>query len=583
MNHRVWTVAEPPTGPAGELARALHISTVLAGLLISRGVESPEAARAFLTPSLDQLHDPMLLPQMEIAVERIRRALDNKEKLLVYGDYDVDGTTGAALLTRVLRALGGAVTHRVPHRRREGYDLHLPTVEEAHAAGITLIVTVDCGSSALDAIARANELGVDVVVTDHHEPGPQLPTALAIVNPHRRDSQYPFPELAGVGVALKLAQALARSLNLDENALLLRFSDLAALGTVADVMPLVGENRVIVAHGLRALPTSQKLGLRALAQVAGFDGKKTEVHHLSFGLAPRLNAIGRMDDANLALELLLTKDSGEASQLAKRLDDTNRQRQDEQARILEQALEQVADHDLADTRVLVLSSPGWHPGVIGIVASKIAETYLRPAILIAEDENVGRGSCRSIAGFHICDALGECGEFLARFGGHAMAAGFDIPLEHLEAFRARVNQIGRLRITDEDLVPEIHADMLLEPAQIGIRLVEELDQLAPFGQGNPRPLFITRAVELAGCATVGSAGIHLKLRVRGENAVPVDCMGWRMGSLCKELTVGERYDFCYELEINSFNGNRSAQMILKDLKPTESTKDPPPLATPREG
>jgi single-stranded-DNA-specific exonuclease len=387
LNPKVWRVLQPEKDIEAEFVRSLPVSPTICRLLINRGITDVVSAQQFLKPDLDAMHDPFLMDGMDLAVARTREALKNKEKIMVHGDYDVDGITSAALLIRVFRILGADVTWYMPHRLREGYDISVQAVDAAKERGVSLIITSDCGTSAVKAITHANELGIDVVVTDHHEVGSEIAPAVVVVNPHKPGCKYPFKELAGVGVAFKFAEALTGECGYDTSAFRRRFCDLAAIGTVGDVVPLLDENRTLVKFGIEELPRTGKKGLRALLDVAGMTGRPITSHQLAFGLAPRLNAAGRMDDASLALELLLTSDDAEAAALARVLDSHNQNRQTEQERIHGEAMDQIVSRGIQTSRVFVLSSQGWHPGVIGIVAGKITERYCRPSILVALDES----------------------------------------------------------------------------------------------------------------------------------------------------------------------------------------------------
>jgi single-stranded-DNA-specific exonuclease len=612
---RLWRCASGAPDGREELARALGVSPTVAGLLIARGCADSDSAHRFLHPSLADLHDPFLLPDMEAAVTRLARALESGETVLVHGDYDVDGVTAAALMTRVLRALGGNVQPFVPHRREDGYDLRVPTVQRAAQEGVQLIVTVDCGIVAHQAAECARELGVDLIVTDHHHPGETLPNALAVVNPQRADSHYPFKGLAGVGVAFKTATALVRQLGVPETSFRTKFLDLVALGTTVDCMPLLDENRVFVKFGLEVLKKTAKPGLRALMDVARVEPGRLDSRSLSFTLGPRINAVGRLDEARHALDLLLTGDEKVAAGLARKLDRCNLERQLAQHRILEEALQQSRRAERKDDRVLVLADPHWHSGVIGIVAGKMAEAIGRPVIMIALDGETGRGSARSIDGFHIFEAITACQEVLERCGGHAQAAGFDIRADRVEEFRERLCQVAAESLSDESLQPRIDVDAFLNTADIDLALARELRRLEPFGHGNPEPVFATRAFPLLAAevlpAKTGTQP-HLTLRLgtggRGEGAwggqgdgatddemrdehpfgtdsvgspprplapspprsVPpsrvVPAVYWRSGEKADELRGVSRIDLCYHLEINEFRGVQEVRLNVKDLR-----------------
>jgi single-stranded-DNA-specific exonuclease len=560
------------------------VSPTLAGLLMARGCADADAAARFLNPELEQLHDPLLLPDAGAAAERIAQAIGAGEKILVHGDYDVDGVTGAALMTRVLEVLGARVECFVPHRQIDGYDLQVATVQRAHAEGVRLIVTVDCGILAFEAAAAARELGVDLVITDHHEPDAErLPDACAVVNPKRRDSTYPFPHLAGVGVAYKLATAVVRRMGQPEASFRKNFLDLVALGTVADCMPLVGENRVLVKFGLTALATTKKHGLQALLRSAGV--KELNARALAFSLGPRINAVGRLDAAAHALNLLLAKDPAQAAELAERLERCNRDRQAQQGRILEEALAQAREMECAGpspSPILVLASPTWHGGLIGIVAGKLVEALGRPTVMIALEGEVGRGSARSVNGFHIFEALGRCREQLIRVGGHEAAAGFDIEAARVPALREALSAVAAEMLPPEEaagfaggtpLPPPVVMDELLEPHEITLQLAKELALLEPCGHGNPEPRFGSRGLLLAEARRLtprapGTAD-HLKLKLQVRSEATLDAVFWREGHRAALLAQGAAVDLCYALEIDTYWGNPAVRLNVKELRLSE--------------
>jgi single-stranded-DNA-specific exonuclease len=576
------------------LAQELGVTPTLAGLLIARGCADVEAAHRFLHPSLDQLHDPFLLPDVEAAVERIARAVRDGERILVHGDYDVDGIAAAALMARVLRILNANVAVFVPDRHKDGYDLQVDTVRRVASEGVQLILTVDCGIVAFEAAEAARELGVDLIVTDHHEPHPdRLPTAVAVVNPKRPGSNYPFPGLCGAGVAYKLAHALLRHMEVPDASFRRNFLDLVALGTVADCMPLLEENRVLVAHGVSVLRETRKPGLKALLQVA--EVKQVTARAIAFALGPRLNAAGRVGAAELALSLLLANDVWEARDLAQRLDRLNKERQQEQQRIQEEALELARELDPKVTPVVVLAASNWHAGIIGIAANKVAETLGRPAVLIALEGAQGRGSARSIPGFHIQEALARCSEHLLRYGGHEAAAGFDILAASVPAFREAITAVAAERISPEMLAPALDLDDVLEPEEITMALARELQLLEPCGNGNAWPLFGSRALPVHETrllpAKVTGAADHLKLRLRltapgsetrsspsTEHRAPstersefAEAMFWRHGHLLPELEGQAAVDLCYRLEIDTYWGDERLRLNIHELRGSDTT------------
>ncbi len=567
---RRWRVNGAPSATeAARLAAELHLPGPLCQLLVARGHAEPESARAFLRPSLDALHDPTTLTDLPVALDRLRSAIDRGETILVHGDYDVDGMCAAALYTGVLRLLGARVVPFVPHRTRDGYDLGPAGIRRAAEADARVILTADCGTVAHDAVEAAGRAGMDVVVTDHHTPAATLPAARAVVNPRREDCHYPNPHLSGTGVAFKVSLALARSYGVAEREIHY-FLDLVALATVADVMPLTGENRVMTHFGLRVLRATRNPGLRALVEVAGLGDRALTAGHLSHGLGPRLNAIGRLDDAGTGLALLLSDGSG-AGALAAALESANARRQSMDRDMVARAQALLERRDRAGRdRAIVLAEEGWHAGVIGIVASRLVELYHRPTVLIAipGDGGLARGSARSIPGFDLLDAVRACGEHLERFGGHAAAAGFDIRPDHVEAFRAAFEEESRRRLPDPP-VPELRVDLELTLGEVTPELVRYLAHAGPFGAGNPTPVFAFRGIRAADAKAVGAESHHLKLRlVDGSASLPA--IAFRMAGSHGHLAgSGEPVDVAAQLQEDSWNGRRRIQARVLDLRPAE--------------
>lgn len=557
-----WVVEPPPARETVDLlARGLGVQPALATLLAQRGLTTPEIARGFLRPGLTQLADPMALAGMPAAVEAITQAVRAGRGILVHGDYDVDGQCATALLTRALRAAGARVIPFVPHRLRDGYDLGPAGVTAAREAGAGLIITCDCGITALDAVASARSFGIDVVVTDHHLPGPALPEAIAIVDPQRNDDTSGLRQLCGSGLAFKLVQALVPALGLPAN-LPYHLLDLVALATVADIVPLTGENRILVRHGLKLLPLSRWPGLRALIRASGLEGREIRAGQIGFILGPRLNAVGRIGDAGDGLTLLLTDDEAEAARLALQLERMNVERQALDQRILEEALAQVeAECDPARDAALVLASESWHPGVVGIVASRVVERYGRPTFLIALDGDVGRGSGRSISRFDLHAALQRCGDLLERFGGHHMAAGLTLRRDRLPAFRERLAGVARETLSDEDLGPEQRVDLVLDLANVNDDLERLCRYLEPCGMGNPSPVFGARGIRLDGARRVGSG--HLKGTLAGSGGrLAAIGFGWADRAPASELL-----DVAFRLEQNEWQGAVSLQARIVAMSP----------------
>lgn len=565
-----WAAPTPDERAEARLVQQLGIHALTARLLCNRNLSDPAQAEAFLNPDLSRLHDPFLLPDMDKAARRIKEALANGETIFVHGDYDVDGVTSTALYVRALKSLGAKLVYKVPHRKNDGYDLKIKAIDWAHEQGAMLAITSDCGIQAREAVAHANSLGMTVIITDHHEPGAELPPAYAIVNPHRHDSKYPFPSIAGVGVAFKTMQAVTRLVQpLAEGKFIQAFLDLVACGTIADVMPLQDENRIFASFGLELLRKTRKVGLRALLDGASINiSKPLSSDAVAFGIGPRINAVGRLDDASIALDLMLTGDAEEARELVDTLNRLNGERQQEQKRIFEEARAQVQSRDLADIRVLVLAAPGWNSGVVGIVASKIVEAFYRPAIVIGvnEAETHGKGSARSIAGFDMFQAIQTCKHLLDSCGGHAGAAGLSLTMENYGAFDELINAHAAKVLTDDDLVPRVDHDGLIEPGDLDIKLLEEWQaRLAPFGHSNPAPSFHSR-LRIAEAMRMGKDQSHLKLRLLTRGPDGIEAVFWGQGDWADRAGSGDALEAVYAPEINEWNGQRRLQLKIKDLR-----------------
>ena len=564
---------------AASLADAARIGLVTARLLQQRGVTTPDAAARFLRPSLDHLHDPFALSDMAAAVDRVFAAIARNERVVIHGDYDADGITSTVILERAIASLGGDVSHFIPERIRDGYGLQVAAVERLHADGARLIISVDCGIRSLDAARRASALGVDLIVTDHHEPEGVLPKALAVINPKRPDCRYPDKDLAGAGVALKLVQAMCAKAGRD--AWLPAFVKIAAIGTLADVVPLVGENRVIAKVGLDLLSRGpHKVGLRALLEASGLAGKAIDSYHVSFILAPRLNAAGRMATPDLAARLLLASDEAQADEarvLAALLNDENLRRQDEELSVLAQARKAIEhDPDIGSHAVLVVAGDDWHRGVIGIVASKLVDAFYRPAVVVSLEDGVGHGSCRSIGAFDMLSALEACGSHLVRFGGHRMAAGLTVDARAFKAFRTALQAHGDARLGPDDLRPRLRVDARLDLDAIRGRLVEEITALEPFGIGNPRPVFFAGPVEIVdGPRRIKER--HLKMSVRHRGRI-FRAIAWRAVER-EPFVLANRgaLDIAFSLTENTFNGETRTELTLADFQaPANGAEVPAP-------
>ncbi|HEV2293733.1 MAG TPA: single-stranded-DNA-specific exonuclease RecJ [Tepidisphaeraceae bacterium] len=577
-----WAVAEPHPG-AAELAARLRTSTLIAQILLNRGLREAQECQDFLRPSLKCLHDPAKIPNLSRAAQRIGLAIWEKHKIVIYGDYDVDGITATAILWHAIMLLGGTVETYIPHRVDEGYGLNEEALKQLCGSGAQLIVSVDCGVTAVAQAKVVRECGVDLIITDHHEwHDDALPECHAIVHPRLPSQQpaYPNPHLCGAGVAFKLAWGIGQAMNGNTakvsepfKAFLVEATALAALGTIADVVPLVGENRILTAFGLSGLKRSNLVGLRALIESAGLTGQKLDSYHVGFLLAPRLNACGRMGHAQLAVEMLTRADLPRAIEIATYLEQQNRERQGIEKHILEEALEQIAELKLDgdDCRAIVLDGAGWHAGVIGIVASRIVDRFNRPTVIIGLNaDGVGQGSGRSILGFHLTKALESCADLLIGYGGHEMAAGLKIDATNLEAFRQRFCQYAASVLEPEQLIPELKLDGLAELGQVTAALVNDLQRIGPFGMGNRKPLLVARGLELAAPPRrVGKTGDHLQLYVR-QGRSSMKCIAFGYAHMFDQLRAGSVLDVAFEPTLNEYNGSVSVELAVKDLQLTGS-------------
>jgi single-stranded-DNA-specific exonuclease len=569
---RRWILSEPHA-LARELAQRLRTSPLIAQMLLNRGLTDPKDCTDFLRPTLRLLHDPSLLPNLPLAAQRIAQAIKDQQKIFIYGDYDVDGITATAILWHAIKLLGGVVEYYIPHRIEEGYGLNTEAIAQLCERGARLIVSVDCGVTAMEPAKAACDRGVDLIITDHHEMHPQLPQCFTVVHPRLTDA-YPNPSLCGAGVAFKLAWGVglavsgANRVNEDFRNFLVEATALAALGTIADVVPLIGENRVLAHFGLNGLRDSKLNGIRALISSAGLDGQNIDCYHVGFVLAPRLNACGRMGHANLAVQLLTDADPGKANEIATYLDQQNRARQAIEKKILDEAIAQIQRNgfDRDESRGIVLGADGWHPGVIGIVASRVVDRFHRPTVMVAMNNGVGQGSGRSVNGFHLTRALEKCAQHLDTFGGHEMAAGVKLRPENFAAFRTAFVDCVNQSIDPALLVPELRMDCQAELAHLSHALVQEMKRLGPFGHGNRRPLLCCRGLTLAGPPRrVGKSGDHLQLFVKqGRNHMK--CIAFGYGAMFDKLSAGMMIDLAVEPQLNEYNGHTSVELAVKDLQ-----------------
>ncbi|MDF1545764.1 MAG: single-stranded-DNA-specific exonuclease RecJ [bacterium] len=568
-----WVLApDPGQDIVSQIAQDTSLPNQIVRILINRKIATSEQILNFLTPKLSNLKDPLEMLGMQAGVDRLLRAFIENERIMIYGDYDVDGITATALLYIVLNKLGAQVDYYLPNRLVAGYGLSEEAINEAQEKGVTLIVTVDTGITAIDEIEYARSCGIDVIVTDHHEQGESIPDAVTIINPKQNGCDY-GEELSGVGVAFKLAQALYRALNQDERELE-EHLDLVALGTAADIVPLVNENRILTNFGLDQISRTTKPGLKSLTFVSGLMGKDISTGQVVFILAPRINALGRLGDARQAIRLLATKDESIASEIARKLDSENKRRKSIDEGTLKEAMAQMEEvTDLGSDRAIVLAGEGWHQGVIGIVASRLVERHHLPTVMISIKDGVGKGSARSIPGFHLCEALKKCEHLLIKYGGHKYAAGLSIKQEHVEEFRKTFVEVSNDTLSDEDIIPKLHIDLEIELEDINDAFVQSIEQFSPFGPQNMRPIFLTRNCEVLGRPyTVGRN--HLRMKIRKGNAI-FDVIGYGFGDMVHQISSdGCLVDIVYVVEYNTWNNVTRIQVRLRDIKATVSTLSP---------
>ncbi len=551
-----------------KLSAAAGISPLMAKVFISREIEDTVLINRFLNPSLDELHDPFLMADMDKAVGRIIEALDNKEKIVVYGDYDVDGTTSTSILLNFLAGQGASVDFFIPDRMDDGYGLSINAIDKIFSMEPSLIITVDCGVTAVEEVDYIRAKKVDIIITDHHECKSMLPAAFAVVNPCRPDCGYPFKSLAGVGVVYKLITALCIKLGLGN--IYNEYLDLVAIGTVADVVPLVDENRVIVRYGLLEIKSTSNIGLKTLIENSGLKDKPVNSWGISFVIAPRINVAGRIGDAGRVVRLFTTGNQDEASVMVLELNDENRLRQETEALILQQVLEEIEGREgFRNEKVIVAAGKGWHHGIIGIVASKVMEKYYKPCVLISCENGMGKGSARSVEGFSMFRALDYCRDLLVKFGGHELAAGLSLRQEQIEAFRRMINDYAETVINESDLVPKLRIDTFIDYKDINIDNVRELERLAPHGAGNPSPVFAYNNLRINDIRTVGEDR-HLKMKLEDGNFL-VDGIGFNMGGLAEEYKRSAALDAAFSLEINTWNSVERVQLNIRDIRPDGDT------------
>ncbi len=566
-----WTIHQAESDHVANLQRELKINPILCKLLVNRGIHNYNDAKLFFRPQLEHLHDPFLMQDMRKAVERIERALRDEEHILVYGDYDVDGTTSVALMYSFLGEFYNRIDYYVPHRYREGYGISKQGIDYAHEKGYKLIIALDCGIKSVDKVKYANERGIDFIICDHHLPGEELPAAHAILDPKRSDCNYPYKELSGCGIGFKLIQAFAQNNHVPLE-IVEKYLDLVAVSIASDIVPITGENRVLAYYGMKRVNENPRKGLKSLIQFSGLK-KELTVSDVVFMLGPRINAAGRMDDARNAVKLLISETHELAEANAEFLNQKNTERKQVDKDITEEALAMIQNNPgLQKKKITVLSQPHWHKGVIGIVASRLIETYYRPTIVFTESNGIMTGSARSVKGFNIHDAIKECSELLEQFGGHMFAAGLSLKKENFEAFQKRFEEVVNTTIAEESLTPEVNIDAELNFTDINEKFFSIISQFAPFGPGNMKPVFISRAVRDRGYSRVVGED-HLKLELTQDEGRCCKGIAFGMGALAEKIFhsgTEKRFDICYTLEDNEWQGIRKIELNVRDIKIPES-------------
>ena len=555
-----WEIYDSNKQKVKEICDKYNLNKIIGKIIVNRNVTSDEDVRIFITPTRDDFHDPFLFKGMDIAVDRILQAINNKEKILIYGDYDVDGITSTTVLKKYLQERGGIVNTYIPNRLNEGYGLNKEAIKKIKEMGTDLIITVDCGISGIEEVKYAKELGIEVIVTDHHEVGEVLPDALAVIDAKRKDNTYPFNLLAGVGVVFKVIQAISIKLNLKAEEYL-KYLDLVCVGTISDIVPLEGENRTIAKLGLMLIRVTKNVGLRELIKSSGY--KEIDSNTISFGVAPRINACGRMGHEEEALKLFLAETKEEAVEVTKKLNEYNTLRQNTEKAIYEDAVRKIEKENIENKNSIVVGGYNWHHGVIGIVSSKVTEKYYKPSILLCFEDGIAKGSGRSIQGFDLYEGLTKCSEFLDKFGGHAMAVGLTLIKENFENFKDKFEKIAE-EANIKEMVPTIYIDEEVKLKDISMDLVKSLSVLEPFGEANKVPLFLIKNLKIDSIRAL-SEGRHLKLSLRDESVV-INAIGFDIGNLAEEYKIGDKIDVVGTLEINSFNGFSSIQINIKDIR-----------------
>lgn len=554
-----WEFFEVDDKKIDEISQKHNISKLLARVLINRNITDEEDINIFLNPTRNDFHDPYLMPDMKKAVDRIDLAIKEKQKIIIYGDYDVDGITSITVLKRFLEERGIQVDYYVPNRLQEGYGLNKDAITKIAKDGHKLMITVDCGISGIEEIEYSNSLGIETIITDHHEPLDELPNAIAVIDAKRKDNQYPFRGLAGVGVVFKLIQAIGIRLNLEEKEYL-KYLDIVCVGTISDIVPLIDENRVIASLGLKLIQVTRNVGLKSLLKVIGY--KNVNSMAVSFGIAPRINACGRMGFQGEALKLFLTDNIVQAEEITEKLNGYNIERQAKEKIIFDDALQTLQNIDMSQINTIVLAGVGWHHGVIGIVASKLTEKFFKPTILLSLEDDIAKGSGRSIPGFDLHSALCATSNYLEKYGGHEMAVGLSLKKENLDDFKNAFDKIAK-DYNIKEIIPVIYVDSEITADDLNKETVEQLNKLEPYGEANKTPIFLYKNLKIDSIRAL-SEGKHLKMTLKDNNCL-INAIGFNMGNLVDEYLIGDKVDIIGTLEINSYNGIETIQINLKDI------------------
>lgn len=567
MQQKIWIYkcGRLKRDDVSDFAKKYGLSYIMAVVFLNRGINTEEKLKNYLKKPLDCIYNPMLLPDMDKACERIKKALDTGEKITIYGDYDADGVTSTSILYTFLSENGANVDYYIPDRFSEGYGLNIMAVNKISKSGTKLLITVDCGIVSTGEVQLAKAQGMEVIITDHHTPQEKIPETI-VVHPNLPDSEYPFKSLAGVGVAFKLVLGLGITLGIKSSEVFNKYVGIAAIGTIADVVPLKDENRIIVDRGIKALKTTKNYGISSLMDIAGINREVMSAMSVAFGISPRINAAGRLDSATTAVELIIAQNHEEGYKKALELDEKNRSRQGIEQKILSEALDMIeSDCNFQKKKVIVLAGEGWHHGVIGIVASRLCDKFYKPCIMLSAEKGLAKGSARSIDGFNMFEALNHCSEFLTKFGGHSQAAGLSLSLADLEGFSQKINKYADSVLTDNDMIKKIEVDCKINPKDVSIEYAMAFNALEPFGEGNEKPVFSLCGMNVLMIGRMGAEGKHLRIRIV-SNGKYINCVGFGMGDYADEIKEGDFVDIAFVMDINEFKGTKSVQLMLKDIK-----------------